>query len=427
MAGTGEEKQARSSRTCVRTLSILLVISLAAAFTFTLCSAAAASADPTVTSVSPDSAPNVGNVEGTIVGTDFVQGCRVAFTLGGASVEANSVTVTNPSSIDFTIDITGAATGAWDVKVINPDGHEGTLAAGFAIVADSGSDPHEPNDTIAQAGGPLSQGVAYPSYMSRENDVDYFGLVVPSGCTRITATLTSIPYGCDMDLGLFNASAQKVGTSSNGGDTNEVIELASPAAGQYYLEVKAWSGYSNDDSYSVAFTLSSPPSVSTLSPAYGVPGTVVTINGSGFGSVKDGSCVTFASVQCGSSSYLSWSDEKVVVRVPSGVGGAAKVAVVTSAGSSNTKVFKITPKIDRLSNSSGRPGSVLTISGQGFGSWVSGSTKVYFGSVRATVYQSWSNYSIKVKVPSGAAGGVNKIVVYTAGGSSSAKSFSVKR
>jgi hypothetical protein len=378
---------------------------------------------PSINTVTPNSAENTGDVQVKVEGASFTSGCSVQLARNGSRIAATSVVVTGTQTIDCVLDLTGAAAGGWDLTVTNPSGYSSTLTAGFTVVGATGNDACEPNDTIAQSYGPLSAGVAYESYVTHEGDVDFFKVTVPSGTARLSATLSSIPYGCDFDLGVYDANGKKVGTSGNGGSNNEQVDIASPQAGQYFLQVQPWTGSSTDDSYVISYTLSFPPSISGLSPAGGVPGATVTISGSGFGAIKDGSSVTFGSVQA--SSYLSWSPAKVVVRVPSGVGGKVAVCVVTGSGKSNGVAFWINPRVDSLSTSKARIGSILTINGQGFGSWGGGATCVYFGKVKATAYSSWSNYTVKVKVPS--VTGTVAVKVCTAGGTSGTKNLTVTK
>jgi hypothetical protein len=425
MAGN-TKLQSKRTRTLLVTITVIV---LAACVVMTVGLQAAMADGETVSlafsSISPNAAPNSGNVAVKVSGSGFVPGCQLGLERSGSKVQATSVTVASSNSIEGTLDLTGAAAGVWSARVVKPDGHSIVLSNSFAVTEASGNDAAEPNDTVAQAYGPLSPGVAFQSYISHENDVDFFKLTVPSAGVRLSATMTSIPYGCDYDLALYNAAGQKVATSGNGDNTDEAIEVAGVSAGQYFLEVIGYQGYSVEDSYCVSYSLANPPAVNTLSPVSAAPGATVTISGSGFGKIKDGSFVAFGSVQCANNLYLSWSANQVVVKVPAGVGGKVPVSIILGSGQKSNGVnFNIVPRIDTLSSQSGRAGTVLTISGQGFGAWAAGSTSVFFGSVKATAYTSWSNYSVKVKVPSGLSGSV-QVKVVTAGGTSAGKSFTV--
>ena len=102
--------------------------SLPSAFTITY-------AAPTVTSITPASGTNNGSVKITaLAGTNFRAGAAVRLTLAGQSdIIATSVAVPAPASITCTFDLTGKASGQWDVAVTNSDGQTGTLAAGFKV------------------------------------------------------------------------------------------------------------------------------------------------------------------------------------------------------------------------------------------------------------------------------------------------------
>jgi hypothetical protein len=90
---------------------------------------------PAVTGITP----NFGVVETASVaitdlaGTDFVSGATVKLTKDGTDISATDI-VTIPTKITCTFDLTGAATGSWDVVVTNPDSQSGTLTDGFAVM-----------------------------------------------------------------------------------------------------------------------------------------------------------------------------------------------------------------------------------------------------------------------------------------------------
>jgi hypothetical protein len=414
-----------------RLLMTITVIALAACVVMTIgLQAALADGEPVAlafSSISPSSAQNAGNVAVRVSGSGFVPGCQMDLERNGSKVQATSVTVVSSNSIEGTLDLTGAASGAWSARVIKPDGHSIQLSNSFTVTDASGIDAIEPNDSQAQAYGLLTPGTVFQSYISYEGDVDFFKVTVPSAGVRLTATMTGIPYGCDYDLALFNAAGQKVAASGNGDNTDETIEVAGVGAGQYFVQVIGWQGYSVDDSYAVSYAIANPPAIKVLSPVSASPGSTVTISGSAFGKIKDGSFVAFGSIQCANNLYMSWSADKVVVRVPAGVGGKVPVSVVLGSGQKSNGVnFKIVPRVDSLGSQRGRAGTILTINGQGFGAWAARSTSVCFGSIKAAAYQSWSNYSVKVKVPNGVSGNV-QVKVVTAGGTSSAKTFTVTR
>ncbi|MDY7077710.1 MAG: hypothetical protein SXV54_12385 [Chloroflexota bacterium] len=94
---------------------------------------------PTVTSVSPSSGVNTGTVHITnLAGHNFVTTgtTTVALTRSGQTpITATLVTVVSESQITCDFDLTGAATGLWNVVVTNPDGQSGMLSDGFTVNA----------------------------------------------------------------------------------------------------------------------------------------------------------------------------------------------------------------------------------------------------------------------------------------------------
>lgn len=381
----------------------------------------------TVSSVSPNTGADDGMVALSVTGSNFASGCQVRLTGDGVpEIEATGENRVSAGQVDCTVDLTGAEPGARDIIVANPDTQYGVLPGGFTVTA-AGSDSYEPNDTMGAAYGPLAPGVAYSSFIFSEGDVDYFSLNVPEGCARLTATLESLPAGCDYDLYLYDASGDEMAGSYNGSNADEALELESPAPGVYYLQVTPYDGYSRTDPYALGFSLvQAPPrpAIERLSPGGGSRQTPVTIYGSNFGTARGASRVTFGSVAAGSSDYLSWENARVVVRVPGGAGGKPAVKVTTGAGTSNGVAFSVIPQISTINPTRGRAGTLVSIYGQGFGTWSSGHTCVYFGSQRAISYACWSNGRISVRVPTKATGTV-RLKVKTAGGTSAGKPFTV--
>lgn len=90
---------------------------------------------PSVISISPVSSPNTGSVPVTISGLIFRPGATVKLQKAGSpSIGAFNVNVASLSSITCSFNLTGKATGQWDVVVTNSDGLSGSLAKGFCVV-----------------------------------------------------------------------------------------------------------------------------------------------------------------------------------------------------------------------------------------------------------------------------------------------------
>jgi hypothetical protein len=80
------------------------------------------------------------------------------------------------------------------------------------------------------------------------------------------------------------------------------------------------------------------PQITSISPASGSVGTVVTITGTNFGTTQGTSSVSFSTT---AATVSSWSDTQIIATVPTLSAGTYNVAVTTSAGSSNLVSFQI--------------------------------------------------------------------------------------
>jgi hypothetical protein len=89
---------------------------------------------PTVGTIAPPSGTTGTTVNATITGTGFRNGASVALAMSGqANIAAGSVVVASDTQITCSLDLTAAATGAWDVVVTNSDTKSGTLPGGFNV------------------------------------------------------------------------------------------------------------------------------------------------------------------------------------------------------------------------------------------------------------------------------------------------------
>jgi subtilisin family serine protease len=181
-------------------------------------------------------------------------------------------------------------------------------------------------------------------------------------------------------------------------------------------------GYGRINAYNTLNAVPASPKINSLSPVSAVIGTVVTIQGTGFGATRGISCVSFGTTKA--TNYTLWSDTVIKCKVPAGVANIVNVSVTVGGIKSNTKPFSVKPRITKVAPLSGTPGTVVTISGTGFGP-TRGTSYVKFGGTKVTSYVSWSATQIKVKVPAMAAATVN-VKVTTKGGLSNGMSFTVK-
>lgn len=165
----------------------------------------------------------------------------------------------------------------------------------------------------------------------------------------------------------------------------------------------------------VSFSVLIPPVVSGITPASGMHGAQVTVNGSGFGVSRGKSKIEIGGISC---PVTSWSDSQIQCTVPASA-ASGPVTVTTASGTSNATVsFTVTPPpvVSGVTPSSGDRGSTITVSGSSFGA-SQGSGKVKIGSLACPV-TSWSDTQIQCAVPSTAVSGV--VTVKTADGTSNA-------
>lgn len=89
-----------------------------------------------ISSVSPVSAWNTWPITLSVTGTNFQQGATLTLHMEGqVDRAAMNVVVDSVHHLSCTLDISGAATGKWDVIVKNPDGQQAVLSAGFEVTA----------------------------------------------------------------------------------------------------------------------------------------------------------------------------------------------------------------------------------------------------------------------------------------------------
>jgi transglutaminase-like putative cysteine protease len=193
------------------------------------------------------------------------------------------------------------------------------------------------------------------------------------------------------------------------------------------------------------------PEISSLEPRIGRMGDVLTIRGKRFGGERNESAyITIAGAAPTSSSYISWEDDLIRVRIPEFSEGGL-VYVHRGTQQSNPALFSdiagmpepvqgtetgTSPRITSVDPESGTVGSLITISGSNFGSsregagvWFSWDAEAAPSAPAETRspgavevpdsdfgYELWRDREIRVRVPDGAVSG--NLEVRTARGSS---------
>ena len=173
-----------------------------------------------VTSITPDSGTNDGTVDiADLAGWGFEAGATVKLQkTGETDISGTSVTVVSSTKITCTFDLTGAASGAWDVVVTNPSTESATLAGGFtvyddppptvtSITPDSGTNDETVNITDL-AGTGFQTGATVKLAKAGEPDIDGTSVTVVSS-TKITCTfdLTGVTIG-EWDVVVTNPDTQ---------------------------------------------------------------------------------------------------------------------------------------------------------------------------------------------------------------------------
>lgn len=85
------------------------------------------------TTISPASGGNAGRVTVQIVGTTLQSGATVQLINSGSTITGANTTLSSPSVLQTTFDLTSASPTVWDVVITNPDGSSLRITQGFTI------------------------------------------------------------------------------------------------------------------------------------------------------------------------------------------------------------------------------------------------------------------------------------------------------
>jgi len=181
------------------------------------------------------------------------------------------------------------------------------------------------------------------------------------------------------------------------------------------------------------------PKIAVLDPQIGLAGDLLTIRGSNFGTDRNESYVTIAGTPPTTSSYISWKDDEIRVKVPE-FGNAGLVYVHRGTKSSNPLLFAnratmpvpvqgsepdSAPQISSIDPLSGVIGTLITIQGSNFGSsrensgvffsWDAESSPAAPAGINPPDYveasdteygyELWSEREIRLRIPDGAISG----------------------
>ena len=162
-------------------------------------------------------------------------------------------------------------------------------------------------------------------------------------------------------------------------------------------------------SSSIAFTVVAIPQLQSVEPSCAPVGGIINLLGNGFGSSQGNSTVTFDG-NIAPTSYPSWTDASIFVKVPQLSTGTHTVAVTTLGGATSGSVeISDPPAPAAITPSSGPEGTTVTISGAGFCS-LQGNSTAAIGGIPINV-TSWSSGEIAGTVAPGTPDGSVTVTV----------------
>ena len=378
---------------------------------------------PTVATISND-VTNSGSVLGVGVGLTNVNGCAgsvcgsATITVSGPVLSLVTVTPANSFVLPVGSSLQLHATGtfsdgsvvdltslvSWSssnpsVASINANGIAmGVLAGGTTITATSGTGTFAGSTNLTVLNPPNITSVS-PSSAQAGSSVSilgsYFGASQGTGNVALNGLLAQVASWSDSTI---------------------VVTVPQGAVTGYFVVTTGAGLLSNGEPFGTLV-----PTITSLSPTSGFPGTAVTISGSNFGPNESAGIVTFNGVNAAVS---SWSPNTIVSIVP--LFATTGNVVVTAFGSaSNGSTFTVIQQsslsITGISPNIGAIGTPVTITGTSFGA-SQGSGSVTFSGFPATI-SSWSDTSILVPVPVGATTG--PVAVSVNGSASNSVNFTV--
>jgi RHS repeat-associated protein len=396
--------------------------------------------NPVITGLSPVSGP---------VGTQVqINGSGFGAAQGSSTVTFNSTNATPTSWSDTQIVATvpsGASTGPVKVIVGGVSSNTLSFTVGNVLVTavSPKAGPTGTQVTVSGLGFGSSQGSSTISFNNTVASVSSWSATqivatVPAGATTGAVKVTVGGVASNTDF-VFTVGAVAVNTISptsgpvgtqvqiNGSgfgatqgsstvtfnyvtasivswSATQIVATVPSAATTGGVKVTVGGVASNTN---VVFTIPG-PQVTSISPASGVVGTQVTVNGSGFQATRGSSYITFFPYVYGT--VVSWGDTQIVATVPAGATTGPLWVTVNSVGSNQNVVLTLPkPTISGLSPASGPVGTQVQINGSGFGT-TQGSNTVTFAYTPASIV-SWSDTQVVATVPSAATTGMVQVTV----------------
>ncbi|MGZ5442602.1 MAG: DUF7948 domain-containing protein [Thermoanaerobaculia bacterium] len=217
-----------------------------------------------------------------------------------------------------------------------------------------------------------------------------------SGYPDTQVTFTGTNFGALQGIGSVWLGSKLAGSIVSWTNTQivAVVDSGATSGSAIVQQNGVWSN-------SIAFTVVA-PSLTSISPNSGYPGTQVTFTGTDFGASQGSGSVWLGSKAAGS--IVSWSDTQVVATVAAGA-ASGNAQVQQNGVWSNSIAFTVpAPSLTSITPTSGVTGTQVTYTGTNFGS-TQGSGSAWLGSKLAGSIVSWSDTQIVATVASGSVTG----------------------
>jgi hypothetical protein len=223
------------------------------------------------------------------------------------------------------------------------------------------------------------------------------GVSPSSGAPKIQVLISGSGFGATKGSGTVWLGST-YGFVRSWSDTEITAEVV-PGSTSGVVQVQQGGVWSNWIDFAI-----STPIVSRVTPTSGIPGTQVTVTGSGFGASQGTGNVVLGTVY---GNVVSWSDTQVVATVAAGsTTGTARI--FQSGTVSNAVNFTVnSPHIDGVDPHAGAPGTSVTITGTGFGN-SQGNGYVWLGNQYGIV-SSWNSTEIVCIVAGSAQSGTARV------------------
>ena len=217
------------------------------------------------------------------------------------------------------------------------------------------------------------------------------------GAAGTVVTITGSGFGASQGTSTVTFGTPTAAVSS-WSDTQIVATVPAGATTSPIRVTVGGSGSNSPINFNVASVV-----VSSITPATGMRGSQVQINGSGFGATQGTSSVT---INGWTATASSWSDGQITATVPvSASTGPVRVVVGGIGSNTNFNFNVINPVVTSVSPSSGPVGTQIQVTGSGFGATQGSSSLLVSGNTASVT--SWSDTSITATVPQAAyTGGV---------------------